>query len=143
MSKYKSDIILGKMVRYAEDSIKYIEGFSYEDFAKDEKTLVFSVFSLSQLGELVAKLDKKTRDQFHDIPWNDMKSVRNRIVHDYDGVQYRIVRLLGILVSSMSQAASHLSFVVTPIHSPEQGASRSCADLCIRMESGEDPPDRR
>jgi len=26
-----------------------------------------------------------------EIPWNAIKSIRNRIVHDYDGIQYRVI----------------------------------------------------
>lgn len=79
------------MIKYCYDSIKYIGDNSYESFISEERNLVFSIFSLSQLGELVNELDNEIIEQFSDIPWNAMKSIRNRIFHDYDGIQYRII----------------------------------------------------
>ena len=91
MSKNRNEIIIKKMIKYAQDSTKYLSNMSYEDFISDERTLVFSIFNLSQLGELVANIDKALRNKYSNIPWNDIKGIRNRVVHDYDGVQYRII----------------------------------------------------
>jgi len=49
----KDKIILGKMVKYCEDSIKYINEMDFDSFSSNELVLTFSIFSLSQLGELV------------------------------------------------------------------------------------------
>ena len=87
----KDKIILGKMIRYCEDSIKYINGLDFDSFSSNELILTFSIFSLSQLGELVAKLSDEEKANNSDIPWNALKSIRNRIVHDYDGIQYRVI----------------------------------------------------
>ena len=79
------------MLKYARDSIKYLEGSVYKDFISDEKNIVFAVFNLSQMGELVTKVDKSFRDRHGEIPWVELKSIRNRIVHDYEGVKYKII----------------------------------------------------
>jgi len=87
----KDKIILGKMIKYCEDSVKYIKGLDFETFSSNELILTFSIFSLSQLGELSAKLSEDVKSKHTEIPWNALKSIRNRIVHDYDGVQYRVI----------------------------------------------------
>jgi len=87
----KNDIIISKMIKYCEDSIKYIDDQTFESFSENELVLTFSIFSLSQLGELVSKLDDEIKSSNDDIPWNAIRSIRNRIVHDYDGIQYRII----------------------------------------------------
>ena len=87
----KDNIVLCKMIKYCEDSIKYIDGLNFESFSANELVLTFSIFSLSQLGELVVNLSEEVKLQHNEIPWNALKSIRNRIVHDYDGVQYRII----------------------------------------------------
>ena len=87
----KDKIILGKMIRYCEDSVKYIKELDFESFSSNELILTFSIFSLSQLGELATKLSKKTTATNNGIPWSALKSIRNRIVHDYDGVQFRVI----------------------------------------------------
>jgi uncharacterized protein with HEPN domain len=49
------------------------------------------VFNLSQIGELVNKLDKEYMSQHPDIPWVEMKGLRNRIVHDYEGINLILI----------------------------------------------------
>ncbi len=44
------------------------------------------VFNLGQIGEAVTKLDDDFLAANVNIPWRQMKGLRNRIVHDYDGV---------------------------------------------------------
>jgi uncharacterized protein with HEPN domain len=87
----KDKIVIEKMIKYCEDSIKYIKTLDFNSFSSDELILTFSIFSLSQLGELAANLSKETKSNHEEIPWNAIRSIRNRIVHDYDGVQYRII----------------------------------------------------
>jgi len=84
-------VILQKMVAYCDDAVKYSKGLSYEAFIENELYLTFSVFSLSQLGELSSKLDQEIREHYPTIPWQALRGIRNRIVHDYDGVKFRIL----------------------------------------------------
>ena len=44
------------------------------------------VFNLSQIGELVRHLDRDFIEQHSDVPWAQMRGLRNRIIHDYEGV---------------------------------------------------------
>ncbi len=87
----KDKIVTGKMIKYCEDSVKYIERLDFDSFCSDELVLTFSIFSLSQLGELVPRLSEEVKSKHSEVPWNALKSIRNRIVHDYDGVQYRVI----------------------------------------------------
>jgi len=87
----RDKVILEKMIKYCVDSTKYIKDQDYDTFSSNELVLTFSVFSLSQLGELVTKLNDDVKANHNQIPWNDIKNMRNRIVHDYEGVQFRIV----------------------------------------------------
>ena len=49
------------------------------------------VFNLSQIGELVRHLDRDFIEQHSDIPWAQMRGLRNRIIHDYEGVNLMLV----------------------------------------------------
>jgi uncharacterized protein with HEPN domain len=79
------------MISYGTESIKYVKGMTYEQFCEDERNVVYAVFNLSQLGELVKKLDKNIRDEYINIPWHELSGLRNRIVHDYDGIKLKII----------------------------------------------------
>ena len=84
-------VIIDKMIKYCQDSIKYVSGLSFEEFSSSELYLTFSIFALSQLGELVPRLGEDVRNRYIEIPWNAIRSLRNKIVHEYDGIQYRVV----------------------------------------------------
>ncbi len=49
------------------------------------------VFNLSQLGELAGKIDPEYRKQYEEVPWRSIYGLRNRIVHDYEGVNLRLL----------------------------------------------------
>ena len=87
----KDKVVLNRMIKYCEDSIKYTGDLEFESFSNNELVLTFSIFSLTQLGELVSNLSDEVKQTNSEIPWNALKSIRNRIVHDYGGVQYRII----------------------------------------------------
>ena len=80
-----------KMIEYIEKAKKYTEGFTFEQFQDDEKTIDATVFTVSQIGELVKNISKETMDKYKNIEWNMIKGLRNRIVHGYEGVNFQIV----------------------------------------------------
>lgn len=91
MANKKERLILQKMIAYARDSEKYVRPLTFEEYQADEKTMVFAVFNLCQLGELVNRLDDDFRSCHTDIPWNQIKALRNRVVHNYEGIIHQTV----------------------------------------------------
>ena len=84
-------VILEKMLKYCEDAAKYARGLSREEFMGNELYLTFSVFALSQLGELANRLGDGFRSNYPNLPWQALRGIRNRIVHDYEGVQFQVL----------------------------------------------------
>ncbi len=80
-----------KMIEYIEKSIKYTDGFTFEEFCKDDKTIDATVFAISQIGELVKNISKETMEKYDSIEWNMIKGLRNRIVHDYEGISLKSI----------------------------------------------------
>ncbi len=87
----RNEIIIQKMYRYAEKLIEYCKGCTYDTFIADMKTVEACVFNLSQLGELCRIVDASFSQAHPEIPWREMYGLRNRIVHDYEGVNLRLV----------------------------------------------------
>lgn len=54
--KNKDQIILTKILKYIEELHEFINGYSYEEFKNDKKTINACVFNLSQIGELTGKV---------------------------------------------------------------------------------------
>lgn len=49
------------------------------------------MFNISQIGELVKNISKETMDKYSNIEWNMIKGLRNRIVHDYEGINLKSI----------------------------------------------------
>ena len=90
MKKHEK-IILSKIKIYAEQAMQFKEGMTFEEFSVDPKTISACVFNLSQIGELTTRLDSGFIEANCQIPWYKMRGMRNRIVHDYEGIQLNIV----------------------------------------------------
>ena len=87
----KNDIIVKKAIGYADKIISYCDGKDYEAFSNDTMLVEACVFNLSQIGELVRHLDDDFMNQHSYIPWAQMRGLRNRIIHDYEGVNLVLV----------------------------------------------------
>ncbi len=80
-----------KIIEYINKVTKYTEGYTYEKFCNDEKTIDATVFVINQIGELVKNISKETMNKYSNIEWNMIKGLRNRIVHDYDGIMLKSI----------------------------------------------------
>jgi uncharacterized protein with HEPN domain len=49
------------------------------------------VFNLSQIGELTTKLNDDFKKANPQVAWAQIYGLRNRIVHDYEGVNLRLI----------------------------------------------------
>lgn len=87
----KNEIVIRKMLGYAEKIIGYCEDCDYQSFAADSKLVEACVFNLSQLGELCRLAGEDYAAAHPQVPWREMYGLRNRIVHDYEGVNMRLV----------------------------------------------------
>ena len=69
----------------------YCDVYDYDGFVADSKLVEACVFNLSQLGELCRAADEDYKTAHPELPWHEMYGLRNRIVHDYEGVNLRLV----------------------------------------------------
>lgn len=63
----------------------------YKSFINDDKTLAASAFALGQIGECVNNIDIEVQKSNTHIPWNSIRGFRNRIIHDYDNINYKVL----------------------------------------------------
>lgn len=69
----------------------YVEGMDLAAFMADEKTVDAVVRNISVIGEAAKQLPENFKERHPEIPWAQMAGMRNRIVHDYAGVDLEIV----------------------------------------------------
>jgi uncharacterized protein with HEPN domain len=63
----------------------------FEEFGEDYQLNFTVVRALEIIGEATKRLPESVREQYSEIPWDDMAGMRDRIIHRYDAVNLRIV----------------------------------------------------
>ena len=66
-------------------------GLKFEDFVADETLRRAVVRSLEVIGEAAKKVPPGFRAQYPAVEWRAMAGMRDRLIHDYFGVDYELV----------------------------------------------------
>ncbi len=82
--------ILKKIVEYGAKIEKYTGETTYDDYSKNEMLRDSVSFCIIQIGELVNRLDADFLDRHSDIPYYQIRGMRNRIVHEYHKIDHKI-----------------------------------------------------
>lgn len=83
---YLEDIQLS-MKRIAE----YIAGYNFSDFKKDYKTVDAVIRNFEIIGEASKNLPDSVKSRHEDVPWSEMYYLRNKVSHEYFGIDYEII----------------------------------------------------
>lgn len=85
---------LGHMLEAARLARTYVEGMSKEDFLDDKRTQQAIILNIVVIGEAATKLSKEYPEfisQHSDVPWRNIKGMRNRIAHGYFDINLDVV----------------------------------------------------
>ena len=84
-------IIVEKILRYVGKILDYTKDVKYDNFINNSILVEACVFNLSQIGELANKIDDEFEQNNSTIPWRVLYGLRNKIVHDYEGVNLILI----------------------------------------------------
>lgn len=87
----RNDLIVEKMIILIDKIQAYSKGMNYDTFSQNDMVVEACVFNISQLGEVANKIDEEFEESHPQIPWRELYGLRNRIVHDYEGVKLNLV----------------------------------------------------
>jgi uncharacterized protein with HEPN domain len=70
---------------------EYIKDYSIEEFKKDYKTVDAVIRNLEVIGEAANKIPEQIKEKYDNVPWDEMYLARNKISHEYFGIDYDII----------------------------------------------------
>ena len=82
---------LNDILESISDIREFTVGMTIESFSKDKKTIKAVVRSLEVIGEAAGKIPDHIRDRYPEIPWQEITGMRNRLIHEYFGIDLDII----------------------------------------------------
>ena len=70
---------------------EYVAGMTYEGFVTDRKTVDAVIRNLIIIGEAAVHIPEEICQSNQSIPWPEMRTMRNFVVHEYFGVSDKIL----------------------------------------------------
>lgn len=85
----------GDYIQDIIDSIDAVADFTgamgYDEFITDRKTVYATVRAIQIIGEAAKKVPDDLRSMYPMVPWRSMAGMRDKVTHEYFGVQMRIL----------------------------------------------------
>ena len=70
---------------------QFIAGMTFEQFQKDDKTSFAVIRALEVIGEASKSVPEDIRANYPGVPWKVMAGMRDKLAHDYFGVNLEVV----------------------------------------------------
>jgi uncharacterized protein with HEPN domain len=91
MSKREPILLIEDIIESANKIITYTNDMSFDEFINDDKTIDAVIRNFEVIGEAANRLPDEFKENRNLIDWHKIRGFRNRIVHDYMGIDYSIV----------------------------------------------------
>lgn len=111
MSKRDPQLLIADIINSCKKIVSYTQDFTFDQFCADDKTVDAVIRNFEIIGEAANRLPDEFKEKHDSIDWHRIRGFRNRIVHDYFGIDYSIVwqikeNYLPILIDNMNNIAS-------------------------------------
>jgi len=86
-----SDTYLKDILECIDKINKYISGFTFNSFSKDEKTIDAVIRNLEIIGEAARNIPVEIRTNHSEINWRAIIGLRNILIHTYYSLTLKII----------------------------------------------------
>ena len=84
----RDDAVLLDMLTAARRAVEFASGLTQEQLGPDLKSQSAILHQLLVLGEAAKRLSETFRETQPNTPWKSIAGLRDRIIHDYDDVDW-------------------------------------------------------
>ena len=87
----RDSVYLLDIVSSAQIIWSYLEGVVLDEFLRDTKLQDSVIRRLEIIGEAAGRVSAQFREKHPEIPWSEMRGMRNLMIQHYDDVDLHIV----------------------------------------------------
>ncbi len=94
MSENRLPDYIDHIQQAAADARSFVEGLDRDDFLRDKRTQQAVIMSLIIIGEAATKVMdvySEFAQEHQEVPWRNMRGMRNRIAHGYFDINLDVV----------------------------------------------------
>lgn len=94
MSRSRLTDYLDHIAQAAQQACSYVEGMDRQTFLADRRTQQAAILNLIVIGEVATRLLQSHAtfvERHPQIPWRNMKGMRNRVAHGYFDINLDVV----------------------------------------------------
>lgn len=82
---------MNDIIEAAERAHSYVAGLTFERFAADLRTVDAVSYAIVVMGEAARAIPDVMTQATPGIPWADIRGMRNKVAHEYFGVDVRVL----------------------------------------------------
>jgi len=88
----KDDLAFIEHILLCIDKIQeYTKNLTAQEFNNSELIQDAVIRNIEIIGEATKKVSKDLKSQYREIPWKEMSGMRDKLIHDYFGVDVDVV----------------------------------------------------
>lgn len=91
MSKRTDSDFVRHIAEAVRRTASYTKKMTCEDFLEDIKTQDAVIRNIEIIGEATKNLSDEIRNKYPEIPWRGLAGMRDRLIHQYFGVNLDVV----------------------------------------------------
>ena len=118
MSKRDRILLLEDMLDSALKIRHYTNDLDFDSFLGDDKTIDAVIRNFEIIGEAANKIDHDFRIRNPEIEWKRIRGFRNRIIHNYFGIDNEIV--WEIIENNLHELIEWLEVLIDDKKNPEK-----------------------
>ena len=84
-------VYIDDMLDAVKKGISFVEDISFSEFKVDDKTQFAVIRAIEIIGEASKKIPTEIKKQYREIPWKEIGGMRDKLIHDYFGVDIEVV----------------------------------------------------
>jgi len=89
--KREYDDYLHDMLENADKALSFVQGLDYDTFCKDDKAIYAVIRAFEIMGEASRQIPEDVRKANPEVPWREIAGMRNKLAHEYFGVNTEVV----------------------------------------------------